>query len=182
LNSATAAQLWRKAAVSDVFYDRDTADASPVRTAVSAMISPRELALRVECQEPEMSKVHNRITEDGNNSIWTEESVEIFLDVDGEQKHYYQIVINPAGAFNVKEPRGWGASLKCQKRVLRQSDGWIVELQLDLASLAPGRRIGTGDQFGLHLCRNRHTVRGLYIWSWIGPSNHTPSRFGRLEL
>jgi len=182
LDSAQATRLWLAAVASDVFYDRNTAGTPPVRTAVSAMVSQTELALRIECQEPEMDKIHNRIDADGNNAMWSEESVEVYLDVEGKQQRYYQLQLNPAGAFCASESHAGPATLKCRRRVMRQSDGWTVDIVLDLATLAPDRPIREKDQFGLHLCRNRHTVLGHYIWSWVGFSDYAPWRFGRLEL
>src|SRR5208282_4557104 len=57
LGSAQLESLWTKAAASELPYQMSTGDKPPVRTAVRALVDAKQLAIRVDCQEPEMNKV-----------------------------------------------------------------------------------------------------------------------------
>jgi predicted metal-dependent phosphoesterase TrpH len=182
LGSDKTEAAWKRAEESGGFYDWRTGDPPPVKTGIKALVSPTQLALRIECEEPEMAKVRARITEDDNGSLWTDESLEIFIDVENKKQRSYQIMINPLGATYVGHPLGWGKGLTKKTRAVKSANGWTVEILFDLVSLAPGMSVTPGRAFGFHVCRNRLTVGRHYMWSWVGSSNHTPSRYGTLQL
>jgi hypothetical protein len=92
------------------------------------------------------------------------------------------MMINPLGAFYAGYPTKLPEKLKYKTRAVRGPKGWSVEVLLDLATLAPGIEIKQGTKFGFHLCRNRIGAGKYYMWSWVGSSNHTPSRYGTLQL
>ena len=183
--------LWRKTPESVVGYDRRDGSPPPVKTIVRALVSPTALALRIDCEEPVMDKLRIKTPADqGNGSMWAEESLEIFLDTEDSRKRYFHMMVNPLGAFHATDAQGWSKNLKAQVKADRGPAGWSVQLLLDLASLAPGLKISPGSRFGLHLCRNRYTMSDpakkhdsqVFMWSWVGSSNHTPGRYGWLQL
>jgi hypothetical protein len=190
LGSAAIESLWRKAAASDVFYDTRSGEEASVKTAVRSLVSGEQLALRIDCDEPLMDKIDPKTTTDGNGALWAEESLEIFVDVEGKRKHYYHMMVNPAGAFYVSDALAWSKSLTHQAKAHRAAKSWSVEVLFDLANLAPGLAIGPGARFGFHVCRNRYTTTSPkvkhggqhFMWSWVGSSNHTPGRYGWLQL
>ena len=53
----------------------------------------------------------------GHGSLWAEESLEIFLDVEAKRQRNYHMTINPAGAFYATDPMGFsnrcGTGLTC---------------------------------------------------------------------
>jgi hypothetical protein len=182
LGSPATEALWAKAPVSSVFYDRKSAEKADTRTEVRALVSATHLAVKVDCDEPDMSKLRTRITEDGNGSLWTDDGLELFFDVEGKKQRYWQMMINSLGAFYAGYPLKLQEKLKYKTRAVRGDKGWSVEVLLDLATLAPGISVGPGSSFGFHMSRNRVTAGKYYMWSWVGTSNHTPSRYGTLEM
>jgi len=185
LGSPQAEALWAKAVASELPYEMSTGNKPPVRTAVRALVDARQLALRVDCQEPDMSSIRAAITQDGEGNIWRDDSVEIFLDVEGDRKRCYHLMINSLGAFFVGHPTGLGKSLKYQKRAVRGPQEWTVEILLDLATLSPDKPIGPGTSLGFHVGRSRFTTGKKncnYAWAWVGSSHHTLSRYGNLQL
>jgi hypothetical protein len=61
----------------------------------------------------------------------------------------------------------------------RAVDSWTVEVAIPLALLENAQAKG---EWGLHICRNRKAKRTSYFWAWVGSSNHTPTKYGRLIL
>ena len=59
-------------------------------------------------------------------------------------------------------------------------DGWTAEVAIPLAAF--GQEAAGAKEWGLHICRNRKPVRETYFWAWVGTSNHTPGKYGRLVL
>ena len=130
-----------------------------------------------------MDKIRATITQDGEGNLWRDDSVEIFLDVEGDRKRCYHLMINSLGAFFAGHPTGLGKTLKYQKRATRGKQDWTVEILLDLATLSPGAAIQPGTRLGFHAGRNRVGVGGgSYAWAWVGSSHHTLGRYGNLEL
>jgi hypothetical protein len=182
LGTAGLETQWKNAPVSDLFYERRSGDAPEVKTELRALVSNTHLALKIDCEEPDMDKLRTRITEDGNGSLWTDESLEIFIDIEGKKQRYYQMMINTVGAFYAGYPIKLPEKLKYKTHAVRTPKGWSVEILLDLATLAPDIKVGPGTKFGFHMCRNRISAGKYYMWSWVGSSNHTPSRYGTLEM
>ena len=122
--------------------------------------------------------------------VWSDDSVEVFLDAHGTRYSYYHIIANAAGcvtdAFN-KAPRRrdatWDADARAAGRVF--ADRFTVELSVPFHTLNLGlNRKGT---IGLNLCRNVRYSIGRQSWrggfhdpanaALLGMSGAGPERF-----
>jgi hypothetical protein len=173
--------LWQHAAVHDRFLNIASGRPAPVRTELRCVRFGNALHFALRCEEPQVDQV--AITGGRTTSLWTDDSVEIFLDFEGKALSYGQLVVTASGHTAV----GWRGTPQAtiEKPVARTAAwaaggtrGWSVELTVPVVgcALRPGARIG------LHVCRNRTPDRGSYVWSWVGGSNHSPARFGSLVL
>ena len=134
-----------------------------------------------ECDEPLMENLRTVETR-RQSKIWLDDSVEVFLDADGDRRTYHHLVVNAEGvcygARGSSPPlQGyddlWDAPIRwgCKK----EQDRWTAELFIPFAALSemkPGR-------WGVNLCRNRQAA-DTPQYSCLAPmpgSFHQPAGF-----
>ena len=171
--------LWRKAEVSSNFLRLKDGEMPEVKTEVRAIASPTKIVFAVRCEEPKPEAMKLTVAEDNVPGIWTDDSVELFLDVKGAATEYAQVIVNAAGyVFATMSPSGHVITQHVKAKAGRGESGWSVEVEIPLKALGASAR--RGSRWGFHVCRNRTSISASYVWSWVGPSNHNPSRFGSL--
>lgn len=178
--------LWRQAPAHTFFLNIKSGELCPVATGLRCVASGDKLYFGLRCEEPLLEQMKLTVTHDGEGNIWTNDSVELFLDVEGAKTSYYQMVVNADG-FTYIAARGARQSgpvrLVCKAGRWEQGGtrGWSAELVVPLAELgvAPPP---AGTQWPFHCCRNRQPVKASYVWSWVGSSNHNTQAYGSLEL
>lgn len=173
--------LWAKARPFNRFISNGDAKAAPLATELRCILAGKALFLAVKCQEPELDKMKLTIDRDGHAGLWTNDGIEFFLDVAGQGKSCYHMMVSANGFSyavgrgdgNVQYPKVWAKSGRWEQ-------GWSVEFAVDLGQM--GVRPAKGKRMGFHVCRNRAGAGGCYVWSWTGGSNHNVSRYGSLIL
>ena len=172
--------LWTDAERSTNFLRMSDGERPHVATEVSAIASADSVTIAVRCEEPDLEALRLNTTQDNRSSIWADDSVEVFLDVGGRGDDYIQVLVNAAGNCCVLAPKRWeyldpGVVAKAG----RVEDGWSVEVRFPLDVL--GGSTSPGTRWGLHVCRNRYPEPAeALVWSWVGSTNHQPTRFGSL--
>ena len=173
--------LWQKAPASRVFYRQGDAGKPAAATALRALLTKTHLVLWVRSDEPQMDKL--RTTAPQNSAgMWTDDSIEFFLDVGADAKEYYHLMANPAGHWWAGHSSGLARKLNCACQVARDAHSWTVQLAVPLAALKPAAKAAPGQRWGFHVCRNRPASHESCFWSWTGGSNHNPQAFGRLQF
>jgi len=87
---------------------------------------------------------------------------------------------NAKGVTYLGPGRGQPSTGRGRAGAGRCPGGWCVEMAIPVDSL--GASAEPGARWGFHACRNRKPVHESYVWTWVGKSNHTPTRFGWLEF
>ncbi len=170
---------WAKAEASSRFLNSISGDAAGAGTNIKCLLTRKHLVFGIRCDEPMMDSLKTNVTADGDPNTWNDDSVEIFLDAGANQARYLQVMVSAAGfGYSTWMPEG-GAGLAPKIATSRRPDGWTVEVAIPLEAF--GKTPATG-QWGLHVCRNRKAARETSFWAWVGSSNHTPARYGRLLL
>ncbi len=170
---------WGKAQASTRFLNMASGDPADVGTSVQCLLTRDHLVLGIRCDEPMMDKIKTSVTADGDPNTWNDDSVEIFVDAGASGAKYLHVMVSAAGfGYSTWMPEG-GKGPAPKIAASRQADGWTVEVAIPLDAL--GKAPATG-AWGLHVCRNRKTARQTYFWAWVGSSNHTPTKYGRLML
>ncbi len=187
--------LWAKARPSSAFLRIDDGQKPAVKTEVRAIVTATHLYLGARCEEPELDKMRLRINADDDGGMWADDSVEFFFvvgqtfvsDHRGWQTgmsalpEYFQIIVNANGfVYGTDALTGRTLTGKIHAKSDRYEGGWTLELAIPLKAL--GGSTKRGKQWGFHVCRNRSGVGGTFVWSWVGTSNHSPARFGRLAF
>jgi hypothetical protein len=171
---------WRKAEATTRFLDMKNGDPAEVATSVQCLLTPGHLVLGVRCGEPQMDKLKTNVTADGDANTWNDDSVEIFVDAGASGTKYLQVMVSAAGfGYSTWMPEG-GKGPIVKIAASKGADSWTVEVAIPLAAL--GQNAMAKGEWGLHVCRNRKPVRATYFWAWVGTSNHTPTKYGRLVL
>lgn len=174
-------------------------DGSPERHRTEAWIGrdASRLLIAFRCHEDGrktlLANVH-----DHDGPVWSDDSVEVFVDVNGDGKSYAHFGVNSLGtraenwvAFRSPDPRmqaqedlrarvdeAWNpqweaASAPCE-------DGWCVEIAIPFFAVR-GTPVGV---WNVNLNRTRRVSDGpeYCCWSPTLRGYHVPSRFGRLVM
>jgi len=119
--------------------------------------------------------------------VYTDESVEVFLDPGVSLRRYFHLLVNAA---NVQRDESgdkigtpgydvdWDGTWK--SATARQSDGWSLEMAVSLAEI--GLTAGSDALLGLNVCRNDCTAGESVCWSPTLTGFHEPARFGLVSL
>ncbi|PCJ57462.1 MAG: hypothetical protein COA79_15640 [Planctomycetota bacterium] len=182
MTGKTVDPLWDSIQPSRDFMSASNPKAQTMQTNFKAVFAQEKLFLSIYCEEPELDKLRMNVKDNGNPKTWTDDSVEIFLDLDHTGKDYFQIMLNAAGYYACssfdskrKEP------LIIKTKVAREENAWTLEISISLANL--GLHFPLGKEFGFHIVRNRKI--GLFtssLWTYVGESNHSPRFYGTLTI
>jgi hypothetical protein len=168
---------WAKAQASTRFLDMASGDPAGIETAVKCLRSRDQVIFGIRCSEPQMEQLLTHVTADGDPNTWSDDSVEIFLDPGASGTKYLHLMISAAGyGYSTWMPQG-GRGPAPRIAASRNAAGWTAEVALPLAAFGEA---GRSKEWGLHVCRNRKPRKETYFWAWVGSSNHTPDKFGRL--
>lgn len=187
ISASMSDEIWKSARPISAFVMLGTAEAPAMATEVRCVVDPEKLLLGIECEEPLLDEMKLNCRGDGLRGLWTDDSVEIFIDVEGEARRYYQIMVNAAGFASGSEVRyppdtdTQCKTLRTQTDTARDAHGWRLVIAVPLDDLdAP---TNPGQRWGFNVARNRHPKpSGNYIWSFTGQTNHRPDCFGWLEF
>lgn len=163
------------------------ANKSIVKTAVKALRSEYNLYLAFDCKEPNLDQAVAVMREIDDKKMYTDSSVEIFLNPSGDRKIYYQIMVNmlgclsdiKAGKTGSASDRDWTWKSDAIVKVGRSNDGWTAELAIPLKNLDAINPKG----FPANFVRNRVLNNGSssYTWSpYLKNGFHEIDNFGSL--
>jgi hypothetical protein len=169
---------WAKAQPSSRFLDMKDGSAAAVETSVRCLVSKKHLLVGIRCVEPQMDKLKTSVTRHGDANTWNDDSVEVFVDAGMTEARYLHVMVSAAGFACGAWMPGGGHGPEIKVAASRNAESWTVELAIPLSAFPV--KPGKDRDWGLHVCRNRKTTRSTYFWAWVGSSNHTPTRYGRL--
>ena len=135
------------------------------------------LYIFMRCEEPDMRKINAKLGD--MRDLWTEDSVEVFLQPEGNEA-YFQFVVNAIGSrWNGRYVNGKNTESKLgdwKAMVYRGSDYWNLEVKIpfDYLGIKP-----VGEWRG-NIGRNIRTTQELTTWSPMKGRFHDTTRFGRI--
>lgn len=138
------------------------------------------LYFAIRCKEPRMEQVKtNILPEEQKASVWTDDSVELFVDVGNTAKSIYHLVSNINGTYydsqiiGLKEvPSSWNSEAVI--RTSAQKEGWEVEIAIPM--LGMGHQIAKGEVISINVGRNRfaggkHEIGSLAKGHFVFPQH-----------
>jgi len=183
--------VWQDADVAVNFTDMGLTRPASVRTEGRIAYDDSALYVAMRCHEPFMDLLDTDVT-NRDGSVWEDDSVEILIDTDRDEKTYYQFAVNAACV--VFDAMGYDNSFNANIAAAagREKGAWTVELAIPWAELkmdAPTK----GAKMACLLARTRrpkrdkntNEVKAANQVLQYPPSpagNHHPELFGNLEL
>lgn len=134
-------------------------DKCELRTDVKVLKDNDYLYLGFECAEPDSNNIAASIRKADDPNMWTDSSVEVFLNPSGDRKNYYHIIVNASGGvYDTAAVRTGGGSQFNQKwdshaevKTVTGKNRWTAEIAIPLKYLGNVNP----DSFPANFCRNR---------------------------
>jgi Domain of unknown function (DUF4838)/Carbohydrate family 9 binding domain-like/Glycosyl hydrolase family 67 N-terminus len=161
-----------------------------VKTSIRLLRQNNTLYVGFKCMEPQMKDIVAGKRPADSPDIWQDNSIEIFLNPNGDKKRYYQFILSSAGVlfdtantkFGGKHKSNKQFSSKARFNVVHHKDSWTAELAIPLDGM------NAKTTFPANFCRNRvlknakNYVRH-YSWSpFLQLGFHDLDNFGMLDL
>ena len=133
------------------------------------------------CRQAKMSPANSP----ANTQPWRDDSVEVFLDTNGDRATYHHFILSAAGAkFHEHVGAGSPAGINTPadwKAAARVEDGkWLAELYIPYSTI--GAVLKEGTVVRANLCRNNAALNESTCWAKVKGGFHQPLRFGNLVM
>lgn len=171
---------WERAMVVSGFRISALEQLAPNQTEFMVLRDEDTLYFGIRSHEENMEGLKETVTmRDG--SVWHDDVVELFFDVDHDHEDFYQLMANPLGTrFDAKsDARTWDAHW--QVATSKEENAWLMEVAIPFASLET-QPPNPGDLWGLNVCRERQAGRAtsLHNWANVQGNFRRPWLFGHL--
>ena len=187
---------WEKAAVAGEFMILGgDGEAAPVPTRVKVCFDDEAFYVGFECDEPNVAGMVRETPEDGAG-VWTDDCVEVFLDIEHERTGYLHLGVSATGAkwqdrrLGARWYTDWYSTGGAEVAVPEWSgaaqvsqESWTAELRLPFEQI--GGAPGMGTIWGATFCRTRRATgeEENLTWSYTpGDRYAVPDRFGTLAF
>jgi hypothetical protein len=137
--------------------------------------------------EPAPGKLRRDIKGRDDPLAWWNDNVELFLDVAGRRRGYYQLIVNPNGAVYDGKGRDTTWTCKGLKTAAHVgSDFWSLEVYVPYAAFPDATRPGTGvvwyGNFTRHRVADRKPREYQRLNTTYEPGSHNMMAFGPIRF
>lgn len=150
------------------------------QTKVYLCYDDKNLYIGFKCEEPEPEAMKS-YNEDYDGSLWTDNSVEVFLDVKYTRVSYFHFITNTIGAQYDEENYYSAWNIKWEVKTSLHKNFWIAEIRIPFSELNIFPK--KGDVWGVNFGRNRYFEKEpeeISCWTFGDGTFHAPHKFGRL--
>jgi hypothetical protein len=172
---------WKDAEIKGAWIDVHTGAPAKLQPRVYACYDDKNLYLALYNPEPKMKNVvANTTARDGH--VWTDDSIEIFIEPATGGKDYFQFIVNTNNVLYDGKNKDGEWNSRARTAVKKLEDAWTLEMAIPLADLGvTGLPKGT---WAGNFCRNCHAEGEPQNISWsdTGESFHNPEAFGKLKM
>lgn len=171
---------WQSAPVVSGFRISALEVLAPNQTEFMVLRDADTLYFGVRCHEENMEGLQETVTmRDG--SVWHDDDVELFFDVDHDHSDFYQLMANSLGTrFDAKTGAStWDA--EWEAATSREESAWLLEVAIPFTALETGAP-DVGDVWGVNVCRERQAGRETVLSNWANVQGNflRPWLFGHL--
>ena len=176
---------WQTAGRISDFETFSRVPGTAVTTTVLACADREALYFGFECTEPSTENLIAR-ADKRDGPVWSDDSVELFLDTNLDRRTFYQIIVNSRGVFFDQDTGAPGlAGEKWNGPVTAAAsawpDRWTAEIKIEFTGLRLAE--ANGERWGANFARSSYRGgRSLYTWVKVGQNFGEPERFGTLLL
>lgn len=160
-------EWWKEAARTEDFFLLGGEGVSKARTTAMLMYDDVNLYVAFICYEPDRRKPLII-----GGPPWDDDEVEVWIDADGDQKTFRQVILNGANGKMEYWESGPGPIGATTAVHVAEGDSWMVEMAIPFAGLGvqPPK---PGDTWRLSLCRGRppgkkNPNHDLIVWAPLG--------------
>ncbi len=173
--------IWQGAPLIGSLPRSDLAGPASAPTSIWMFWDETSLYLAVRCTEPNLDELSLRATK-RDTSAWSDDSVEVFLDMDLSRETYYQIIVSAANVVydGYERNREWNGDFASATG--REEGAWTLEMSI------PWKTLGQegppkGKKIGFNIARNRiQADQEFQQWAPTLSSAHRPELFGIAEF
>jgi hypothetical protein len=173
--------VWQQAPLVSGFTNFGSDTLAEVQTSFRVLWDDQCLYLSVQCDEPQISKVSPVRYAHDEHAIFSNETIEFFVDPNHTHDLYYQLAFNIAGSLydGEREATVWNSNAIV--KTTSAATGWSVEIAVPWEPLkakpAPGKVVG------FNVSRDRNVGSKTYTtWAHVMNGFHDPDRFAHLVL
>ena len=173
--------VWQTAPVVSAFtmYGKDTL--AEVQTSFRVLWDDKYLYFGVTCDEPMMDKLAPVVFARDEHAVFSNETIELFLDPDHTHDLYYQLAMNAGASLydGRREDVSWNSDTIVKAHL--DKTFWSLEVAVPWASLET--RPQAGKVVGFNVCRDRNLGDKEWTnWARTVSGFHDPIRFAHLVL
>jgi hypothetical protein len=176
---------WAEAGRIDDFVPFGGRVSANLKTVVLACADRDALYFGFDCDEPQADQIIAKATE-RDGPVWSDDSVEIFLDTRMDGQTYYQIILNAKGVFFDQDTgapglpdEAWNGPIQVAAKIGK--DRWTAEVKIELAGLRLAE--SAGRMWRANFCRTSlRSTRNLWSWVDVKGGFHEPKKFGQFVL
>jgi len=178
---------WAKAPEGEFVRATDRANPRPDNpTTVRMVWTDKGVTFGFRMNESKMDALRGDTTQRDLGDVWNEDSMELFLDVEGERATYYQIIVNYLNTqFDRYEKDGkWNAE-GMKSAVHKGKDFWSLEIAIPFLDFVNGATPTPGQVWYGNFVRNRRAGGTSEAQRWS--TNYLPlhkdfTAFGKIEF
>lgn len=165
------------------------------RTEIRLRWTDKNLYVLMVCPYKELYVLPNPKVKEETNKLWERDVAEVFVGADFEKIHQYkEYQVSPQGEWvdldiDTKKPLPeggwkWNSGMVTKARIDAKEKVWYAEFQIPMASVT-AKKLEAGAKLrgNFYRFQGGPSPRQMVAWMPTGRvSNHTPEKFGELEL
>lgn len=176
---------WKDAVAQPFKMAYDKVNTVPTNgTTVQAVWTDTGVTFGFKLTEPEVDKIKATCTRH-DQDVYGDDCIELFLDVSGQRKRYYQVVANSLGTIydGTAEGGEWNAT-GAKAVACKGKDFWSLEVFVPFSDFPEKLQVKVGAVWYANFMRSRYREKmEIQRWSTLyRPSNHDFSAFGKVRF
>lgn len=150
-------------------------------TNAKILYSTSGIYIGIRCEDANAGSAKSKCSK-RDDFVWNDPSIELFIDPNLTRNYYYHLAFNQKGTQydSMCGDVSWNGQWKVATATADDGKSWTAEVFLPFGELGINR--GTGDTWGLNICRYDFMTKEACAWSPTYGSYHTPERFGQIKL
>lgn len=172
--------IWRDIAPTSRFLDTKTGKRAVFAPIAKLAYNDTHLFISIACPDPLIDELKVNKRQNGDNRIWSDDGVEIFIDPSNKRESYFQLMVNADGAWHLAAKNCKELVPDIQTHVTRSTVGYTLGIAIPRDQLPNGKESA---KWAFNICRNKSTYpREASQWAATYGSYHSPKLFGEIHF
>lgn len=169
------------AAAETLALNTSTGAAAKQRAEAKVCYGDKGIYIGVKCMDEKAGEAVCKLLK-RDDCVWNDPAIELFIDPNLTRNYYYHLAFNQKGVQydSMCGDVSWNGQWKVATATAPDGKSWSAEVFLPFGELGINR--GTGEMWGLNICRDDHFAKEACCWSPTYGSYHTPEKFGQIKI